>query len=267
MTARVCIAGASGRMGRMLIDAVSTDSRCVLSAALDRADSEWLGREARELGWKSDGVTVGADVSAAMRASDVLIDFTRPEGSLAHLHICRELKRGIVVGTTGFDDAGKAAIAAAAKEIPVVFAPNMSVGVNITLKLIEQAARALDADYDIEIVEMHHGQKVDAPSGTALKMGEVAAAARGTTLAADGVLSREGQTGARKRGTIGFATLRGGDVIGDHTIIFAGPGERIEISHKSSTRGNYAKGAVKAALWLAGKPPGLYDMQDVLGLK
>lgn len=266
MSTRVCIAGATGRMGRMLLEATSA-SGCVLGAALDRADSPHLGKDAKEFGYPEPGIILTADLNRALAASDVLIDFTRPEGTLEHLAACKQAKRPLVIGTTGFDEAGKAAIAAAAQAIPLVFAPNMSVGVNITLKLIEQAARALDADYDIEIVEMHHNQKVDAPSGTALKMGEVAAAARGTTLEADGVLSREGNTGARKRGTIGFATLRGGDVIGDHTVIFAGGGERIEISHKSSTRGNYAKGAIKAAMWLAGKPPGLYDMQDVLGLK
>jgi 4-hydroxy-tetrahydrodipicolinate reductase len=266
MTTRVCIAGAAGRMGRMLLEATAA-SGCTLGGALVRAGSPHAGKDARELGHAQSGVSVTTDLAAALAASDVLIDFTRPDATLGYLSACTLAGKAIVIGTTGFDDAGKAAILAAAKDIPVVFAPNMSVGVNITLKLIEQAARALDADYDIEIVEMHHGQKVDAPSGTALKMGEVAAAARGTSLQADGVLSRQGQTGVRKRGTIGFAALRGGDVIGDHTVIFAGPGERIEISHKSSTRGNYAKGAVKAAQWLAGKPPGLYDMQDVLGLK
>jgi 4-hydroxy-tetrahydrodipicolinate reductase len=266
MATRVAIAGATGRMGRMLLEALA-ESGCTLGAALERGDSPHLGVDAREFGYSTAGVVLQANPAAALAASDVLIDFTRPDGTLAHLAACRAAKKSIIIGTTGFDDAGKAVIAAAAKDIPIVFAPNMSVGVNITLKLIEQAARALDADYDIEIVEMHHNQKVDAPSGTALKMGEVAAAARGTTLAADGVLSREGQTGARQRGAIGFATLRGGDVIGDHTIIFAGGGERIEISHKSSTRGNYARGAIKAARWLAGKPPGLYDMHDVLGLK
>ncbi|MBL8515694.1 MAG: 4-hydroxy-tetrahydrodipicolinate reductase [Betaproteobacteria bacterium] len=266
MTTRVAIAGATGRMGRMLLEALS-ESECTLAAALERADSPHIGKDAQAFGYREQGILLRPDLAAALAASEVLIDFTRPEGTLAHLAACRAAKKPIVIGTTGFDDAGKTAIAMAAKDISVVFAPNMSVGVNITLKLIEQAARALDADYDIEIVEMHHNQKVDAPSGTALKMGEVAAAARGTSLAAEGVLSREGHTGARKRGAIGFATLRGGDVIGDHTVIFAGGGERIEISHKSSTRGNYAKGAIKAARWLAGKPPGLYDMQDVLGLK
>lgn len=266
MTTRVCIAGASGHMGRMLLQAAASPG-CTLGAALTRGDSPNLGKDAREFGYPESGIKLTSNLAAALASSDVLIDFTRPEGTLEYLSACRRAGRPLVIGTTGFDEAGKAAIAAAARDIPLVFAPNMSVGVNITLKLIEQAARALDADYDIEIVEMHHNQKVDAPSGTALKMGEVAAAARGTTLEADGVMSREGQTGARKRGTIGFAALRGGDVIGDHTVIFAGGGERIEISHKSSTRGNYANGAVKAAIWLKGQPPGLYDMQDVLGLK
>lgn len=264
---RVAIAGAGGKMGRMLIAAVSEAPGCALSAALDHAASPVLGRDATELGAGTAGVKVSADVAAAMAASDVLIDFTRPEGTLAHLAACVAADKAIVIGTTGFDDAGKAAIRKAAESIPVVFAPNMSVGVNLTLKLIEMAARSLDPAYDIEVLEMHHGQKVDAPSGTALQMGEVAARARGTTLAESGVLSREGVTGVRKSGTIGFATLRGGDVIGDHTVIFAGPGERIEISHKSSTRSNYAKGALRAAAWLAGKPAGLYGMDDVLGLR
>lgn len=265
MTTRVCIAGATGRMGRMLLEGAATPAS-KLGAALTRRGSPNVGKDAREFGHSAAGILLTADVKAALDASDVLIDFTRPDSSLEYLAACRQMGKPMVIGTTGFDEAGKAAIAAAAREIAIVFAPNMSVGVNITLKLIEQAARALDSDYDIEIVEMHHARKVDAPSGTALRMGEVAAAARGTTLAADGVLSREGHTGERRRGSIGFATLRGGDVIGDHTVIFAGPGERIEISHKSSTRGNYAKGAIKAALWLAGRKAGLYDMKDVLGL-
>jgi 4-hydroxy-tetrahydrodipicolinate reductase len=263
---RVAIAGAGGKMGRMLIAAAGEMPGCEFSAAVDHAASTALGKDASELGHKSAGIKVGADIAAALAASDVLIDFTRPEGTLGHLAACVAAGKGIVIGTTGFDDAGKAAIRDAATRIPVVFAPNMSVGVNITLKLIELAARSLDPAYDIEVLEMHHGQKVDAPSGTALQMGEVAARARGTSLAESGVLSREGHTGVRKSGTIGFATLRGGDVVGDHTVIFAGPGERIEISHKSSTRSNYAAGALRAAVWLAGKPAGLYGMDDVLGL-
>ena len=254
-------------MGRMLLDAVAAEPRCQIGAALERVGSADTGRSLADNGLSGTDVRITDDVPAALAASDVMIDFTRPEGTLHHLEHCRRAGRAMVIGTTGFSDAERAEIAAAARDIAIVFAPNMSVGVNITLKLVELASKALDPAYDIEIVEMHHNQKVDAPSGTALQMGEVAAAARGTTLKASGVLSREGHTGARVPGTIGFATLRGGDVIGDHTVVFAGPGERIEISHKSSSRANYAKGAVRAAIWLADKPAGLYDMQDVLGLK
>lgn len=254
-------------MGRMLLEAVADEPRCQLAAAIERAGSEQIGRSLGDLGLVGNETRITDDLHGALAASDVLIDFTRPEGTLRHLAACRSTARAIVIGTTGFADAERDAIAIAARDIPIVFAPNMSVGVNITLKLVELAAKALDPAYDIEIVEMHHSQKVDAPSGTALQMGEVAARARGTTLKASGVLSREGQTGVRSPGTIGFASLRGGDVIGDHKVIFAGQGERIEVSHKSSSRGNYAKGAVRAALWLSGKPAGLYDMQDVLGLK
>lgn len=254
-------------MGRMLIAALSGRADCRLSAALDHAESAVLGQDAAVLGHATPGIRVTSDLDAALAVSDVLIDFTRPEGTLRHVAACANAGRAIVIGTTGLDEAGRQAIREAASRIPVVFAPNMSVGVNLTLKLIEMAARSLDPSYDIEVLEMHHAQKVDAPSGTALQMGEVAARARGTSLADSGVLSREGVTGARKPGTIGFAALRGGDVIGDHTVIFAGPGERIEISHKSSTRSNYAEGALRAAVWLGGRPPGFYGMDDVLGLR
>ncbi len=263
---KICVAGAAGRMGRMLLEAVSAEPRCQLAAALERQGSEQVGRSVSEFGLVGSAARITDDLVGALSVSDVLIDFTRPEGTLRHLAACRRTGRAIVIGTTGFSDAERGEIALAAREIAIVFAPNMSVGVNIALKLVELASKALDPSYDIEIVEMHHSQKVDAPSGTALQLGEVAAAARGTSLKASGVLSREGHTGVRPPGTIGFATLRGGDVIGDHTVVFAGPGERIEISHKSSSRANYAKGAVRAAIWLAGKPAGLYDMQDVLGL-
>ena len=196
----------------------------------------------------------------------MLIDFTRPEGTLAHLAVCRELGVNAVIGTTGFSPAQKAEIAGHAERIAIVMAPNMSVGVNVVMKLLEVAARALDESYDIEIVETHHRLKVDAPSGTALQMGEVVAAARGTTLEADAVHARHGDTGARRGGSIGFASLRGGDIVGDHTVLFAGGGERIEITHRSSSRANYAQGSLRAARFLAGRKAGLYGMAQVLGL-
>jgi 4-hydroxy-tetrahydrodipicolinate reductase len=264
---KLCIAGAGGRMGRTLLEAARAQAGVKVAAALDLAGSPMLGRDAGEGVGQSLGVAIGADIDAALRASTTLIDFTRPEGTLAHLAACRKHKVKAVIGTTGFTDAQKAEIADAARDIAIVFAPNMSVGVNVTLKLIELASRSLDLSYDIEVIEAHHKLKVDAPSGTALKMGEVAAAARGTTLKESGVFAREGVTGERKAGTIGFATVRGGDIVGDHTVMYAGPGECIEISHRSYSRANYAKGAMLAAVWLADKPAGLYDMQDVLGFK
>ena len=196
----------------------------------------------------------------------MLIDFTRPEGTLAHLAVCRELGVDAVIGTTGFSPAQKAEIAGHAERIAIVMAPNMSVGVNVVMKLLDVAARALDESYDIEIVETHHRLKVDAPSGTALQMGEVVAAARGTTLEAAAVYARHGDTGARRGGSIGFASLRGGDIVGDHTVLFAGAGERIEITHRSSSRANYAQGSLRAARFLAGRKTGLYGMAQVLGL-
>jgi 4-hydroxy-tetrahydrodipicolinate reductase len=264
---KLCIAGAGGRMGRTLLEAARAQSGVKVTAALEQPGAPMLGRDAGEGVGQSLGVAIGADVDAALRASNTLIDFTRPEGTLAHLAACRKHKVKAVIGTTGFTDAQKAEIADAARDIAIVFAPNMSVGVNVTLKLIELASRSLDLSYDIEVIEAHHKLKVDAPSGTALKMGEVAAEARGTTLKESGVFAREGVTGERKAGTIGFATIRGGDIVGDHTVMYAGPGDCIEISHRSYSRANYAKGAMLAAVWLADKPAGLYDMQDVLGFK
>lgn len=252
---RVAIAGASGRMGRALLEAATATEGVTLASALDIAPGSW-GR-----------MEVGTDVAGALRAADVLVDFTRPEGTLTHLRACREAGRGLVIGTTGFDAAQLAEIRAAASRIPIVMAPNMSVGVNVSLKLVELAARALGPDYDVEVFEMHHKLKVDAPSGTALKLGEVAAAARGATLERDGVFARHGATGERKAGSIGFSVARGGDMVGDHTVFFAGPGERIEITHRASSRNTYAQGAMRAAKFLLGKAPGLYDMQDVLGLR
>ena len=241
----IAVAGASGRMGKMLIEAIGEAPDTVLSGALD----------------------IGADLAAALAGARVLIDFTRPEGTLDHLAYCAKNGIAMVIGTTGFDDAGKAAIRAAAEHTAIVFAPNMSVGVNVTLKLLEMAARSFNEGYDIEIVEAHHRHKVDAPSGTALKMGEVIADALGRDLKTCAVYGREGVTGARDPSTIGFATIRGGDIVGDHTVLFAGDGERIEISHKSSSRVTYAHGALRAARFLADQQTGLFDMQDVLNLK
>ncbi|TSE25797.1 4-hydroxy-tetrahydrodipicolinate reductase [Tepidimonas aquatica] len=263
----IAIAGASGRMGRMLIEAVLGAEDCTLSAALDRPDSPALGQDAAAFLGRTSGVTIGADVETALRASRFLIDFTRPQGTLVHLQACVRHGVAMVIGTTGFDDAQKAAIEAAAQHIPIVLAPNMSVGVNVTLKLLELAAQALRDGYDIEIVEAHHRHKVDAPSGTALKMGEVIAAAQGRRLQDCAVYERVGHTGERPAGAIGFATVRGGDVVGDHTVMFLGSGERIEITHKSSSRATYAQGSLRAVRFLATRRAGLYDMFDVLGLR
>ena len=263
----IAIAGASGRMGQMLIDAIRQSGDCALAGALDRSDSPDLGQDAgAPAGWAS-GVKVTADLDTGLKPARVLIDFTRPDATMAHLAACRKNGVGLVIGTTGFSDEQKAEITAAAKDIPVVFAPNMSVGVNVTFKLLEMAAKALSTGYDIEVIEAHHRHKVDAPSGTALKMGEVIAEALGRDLKDCAVYERFGHTGERDPSTIGFATIRGGDIVGDHTVLFAGTGERIEISHKSSNRQGYAQGALRAARFLADKRNGLYDMYDVLNLR
>jgi 4-hydroxy-tetrahydrodipicolinate reductase len=264
---RVCVAGASGRMGQMLVEAVRSSGDCRLTGALDIAGSSMLGQDAAGFSGQASGVLITADLAQGLRGSHALIDFTRPEGTLAHLREC--VKHGVnaVIGTTGFSDAQKAEITEAAKSIAIVMAPNMSVGVNVTLKLLEMAAKALATGYDIEIIEAHHRHKVDAPSGTALKMGEVIADALGRDLRDCAVYAREGVTGERDPSSIGFATIRGGDIVGDHTVLFAGTGERIEITHKSSSRATYAQGSLRAVRFLAGKPAGLYDMFDVLGLK
>mgnify|MGYP000909588711 CR=1 FL=1 len=264
---KVVIAGASGRMGRALLEALAGAADLRLHAALDRPGAPGLGRDAGELIGGHFGVPLGADVAAALAGADVLIDFTRPEATLGHLAICREKGVGAVIGTTGFDAAGKAAIADAAREVPVVFAPNMSVGVNLALKLLDMAARVLDTGFDIEIIEAHHRHKVDAPSGTALALGEAVAKALGRDLKTCAVYGREGVTGERDPSTIGFATVRGGDIVGDHTVLFAGTGERLEITHKASSRMTFALGALRAARHLAGHGKGLFDMQDVLGLR
>ena len=263
---RVAIAGAGGRMGRALIEAATSTPGIALAAALDLAASPFAGRDAGELVAAARGVRVASDAAAALATADVLIDFTRPEGTLGHLAACRTAKRAMVIGTTGFDASQLATIRAAAGEIAIVMAPNMSVGVNVAMKLVETAARALGPDYDVEVFEIHHKLKVDAPSGTALKLGEIAAAARGASLEKDAVFARHGTTGERKGGSIGFSVARAGDVVGDHTVFFAGPGERIEITHRSSSRATYAQGAMRAAKFAAGRAPGLYDMRDVLGL-
>ena len=263
----IAIAGASGRMGRMLIEHVLNTEGVSLAGALDVPGSPALGQDAGLLLGRQTGVAISADLEAVLAGADCLIDFTRPEGTLAHVAAAKKLGVKMVIGTTGFDEAGKAALAEAARSIGIVFAANFSVGVNATFKLLEVAARLLSTGYDIEVIEAHHRFKVDAPSGTALKMGEVIADALDRDLKTCAVYAREGHTGERDPNSIGFATVRGGDIVGDHTVMFAGIGERIEISHKSSSRQSYADGAVRAARFLADKPNGLFDMQDVLGLK
>jgi len=264
---RIAVAGASGRMGRMLIEAVRNAPDCRLAGALDVAGSPAVGADAAAFLGFTSGVSIASDLRTGLKDAQVLIDFTRPEGTMAHLAACRELGVQAVIGTTGFSDAQKAEIAEVAKDIAIVMAPNMSVGVNVTFKLLEMAAKALSTGYDIEIVEAHHRHKVDAPSGTALKMGEIIADALGRDLKECAVYGREGVTGERDPSTIGFATVRGGDIVGDHTVLFAGTGERIEIAHKSSNRANYAQGSLRAVRFLAGQRTGLFDMFDVLGLR
>ena len=254
-------------MGQMLIEAIAQSGDCQLSGALDVTGSAAIGLDAAACSGRTSGVMITADMRHGLKNARVLIDFTRPEGTMEHLAVCRELGIKMVIGTTGFNDEQKASIAEAAQHIAIVMAPNMSVGVNVTLKLLEMAAKALNTGYDIEIVEAHHRHKVDAPSGTALKMGEVIAAALGRDLKQCGVFAREGVTGERDPSTIGFAAVRGGDVVGDHNVMFLGDGERIEITHKSSSRTTYAQGSLRAARFLAGKSSGLFDMFDVLDLK
>ena len=265
---RIAITGAAGRMGRSLIEAVHNTDGLELTVALEHPDSTLLGSDAGDLaGLGRLGVELGADLDAVSGEFDVLIDFTRPEPTLANLAICRSAGRRMVIGTTGFSESQKLEIAAAANDIGVVFAPNMSVGVNLCLKLLDMAARVLGDEVDIEVIEAHHRHKVDAPSGTALRMGEVVAAALGRDLASCAVYGREGHTGERDRRTIGFETICAGDIVGDHTVLFAGTGERVEITHKASSRMTFANGAVRAAGWLMARPTGLFDMQDVLGLR
>jgi 4-hydroxy-tetrahydrodipicolinate reductase len=268
---RIAIAGAGGRMGQALVEAVLADPGLILSAALDVPGSPFAGQDPGERCGRITGIAVGTDVDAAAQAADVLIDFTRPEGTLAHLEACARHGTGAVVGTTGLSDAQVERVTALAKQIPIVFAPNMSVGVNVLLSLVESAARSLGPGYDIEILEMHHRHKVDAPSGTAIALGEAAARGTGHVLADCAVYAREGVTGERKPGAIGFAALRGGDVVGEHTVIFAGAGERIDLAHKAASRQNFAAGALRAVHFVAARraagQTGLADMRDVLDLR
>ncbi|MXP53759.1 MULTISPECIES: 4-hydroxy-tetrahydrodipicolinate reductase [unclassified Pantoea] len=264
---RIAIVGAPGRMGRNLIQAVQQAEGVALGAALARSGSSLLGADAGELaGIGKTGITVTDDLLKVVNDFDVLIDFTRPEGTLEYLAFCRKHKKAMVIGTTGFDEAGKEAIRAAAEEIGIVFAANFSVGVNLVLNLLQQAAKVMGDYADIEIVEAHHRHKVDAPSGTALAMGEAIADAMNWKLDEHAVYAREGHTGERQAQTIGFATVRAGDIVGEHTAMFADIGERVEITHKASSRMTFANGAVKAASWLKNKKSGLYDMRDVLDL-
>jgi 4-hydroxy-tetrahydrodipicolinate reductase len=267
MPLNVAIAGASGRMGRTLIEAVLRDADFKLAAALEIAGNAHLGKDAGELVGASCGVKIADDVERALKGCDALIDFTRPHGTLAHVALCRKLGVKPVIGTTGFDDTGKRAISDAARDVAIAMAPNFSVGVNVTFKLLETAAKSLAKGYDVEVIEAHHRLKVDAPSGTALRMGEVVAGALGRDLKQCAIYGREGVTGERKDDTIAFSTIRGGDLVGDHTVMFIGMGERLEITHRSSSRMNYATGALRAAQWVMGKKSGLYDMFDVLGFR
>ena len=265
---RIAVIGAAGRMGKTLIEAIQQAEGASLTAAIERPQSSLIGADAGELaGVGKLGVNIVGDLNQVLGDFDVLIDFTHPTSTLVNLDICRAAGKAMVIGTTGFSDAEKQQIADAAQQVPVVFAPNFSVGVNLTLKLLDMAARVMGDEADIEIIEAHHRHKVDAPSGTALRMGEVVADALGRNLQEVAVYGREGQTGARDRNTIGFATVRAGDVVGDHTVLFATEGERVEIIHKASSRMTSVKGAVRSAIWLGERASGLYDMQDVLALR
>jgi 4-hydroxy-tetrahydrodipicolinate reductase len=266
MTVRTAIAGVSGRMGRALLEAVAADADCALHAAIDRPGSPLVGQDAGAAWGGASGVNVSDQPAAALSGAQVLIDFTRPEATFGYLDACAAAGVPLVIGTTGFDAAGTARINEAARRIPIVFAPNMSVGVNLLMKLAELAAEVLQDGYDIEIIEAHHRHKVDAPSGTALGLGQAVARAIDRDLASCAVYGREGVTGERDPKTIGFATVRGGDIVGDHTLLFAGIGERVELSHKASSRATFAQGALRAAKWLQGRAPGVYHMRDVLGL-
>ncbi|GAB6142268.1 4-hydroxy-tetrahydrodipicolinate reductase [Methylosoma difficile] len=264
---RIAIAGVTGRMGACLVKAAVLSKKAHVTAAVSRPDSPSVGKDAGELaGIAAQGVHVVGDLASVLDQFDVLIDFTRPETSMTYIEQCRQAGKKIVIGTTGYTDAQKQQIAAAAEEIAIVLAPNFSVGVNLSLKLLEIAAQVMGDYTDIEIIEAHHRHKVDAPSGTALRMGEVVAKSLGRDLKDCAIYGREGNTGERDRKTIGFSTIRAGDIVGEHTVMFADEGERIEITHKATSRMTFANGAVRAAVWLKDKGHGLYDMQDVLGL-
>lgn len=264
---RIAVVGASGRMGLCLIKAAALAKNAELAVAVSRPESLAIGRDAGELaGISVVGVKVGDNLAAVVDQFDVLIDFTRPDASMAFIEICREAGKKLVIGTTGYSDAQKALISEAAKDVAIVMAPNMSVGVNLSLKLLTLAAQVMGDYTDIEVIEAHHRHKVDAPSGTALRMGEVIADALGRDLKDCAIYGREGNTGERDRKTIGFSTIRAGDIVGEHTVMFADDGERLEITHKATSRMTFANGAVRAAVWLADKDNGMYDMQDVLGL-
>lgn len=264
---RIAITGAAGRMGKTLIETCQQAEGCRVNAAIERPGISLIGADAGELaGVGKLDVSLVDDVASVVNDFDTLIDFTSIESTLNNLEICKAHGKHIIIGTTGFNDEQKTLIKAAAEKTAIVFAPNMSVGVNLCLKLLEMAAAVLNEDYDIEVIEAHHRHKVDAPSGTALRMGEVVAETLGRDLNECAVYGREGHTGAREPGTIGFETIRAGDIVGEHTVMFATEGERVEITHKASSRMTFAKGAVRAAKWLQGKDTGLYDMQDVLGL-
>lgn len=263
---RLAVAGAGGRMGRTLIELIAAAPDLELGAAIEHAAAPSLGQDAGTLaGVGPLGVAVASDLAAVVEHFDTLIDFTTPQATLGHLACCRRARKSVVIGTTGFDS--RQAIEDAARDIPLVFAPNMSVGVNLCFKLIADAARVLGDDFDVEVIEAHHRHKVDAPSGTALRMGEILARTLSRDMERDAVYGRQGQTGPRQRDAIGFATIRGGDIVGDHTVLFAGDGERVEITHRASSRKTFATGALRAARWLVGRGAGRYDMQDVLGLR
>lgn len=264
---KIAIAGASGRMGRALIEAVLRDPDLRLTAAFEMKGNPHVGKDAGELAGSPCGVKISDNVAKSLGGCDVLIDFTRPEGTIAHLAACRKEGVRMVIGTTGFGDAQKKEIADAARAIAIAMSPNFSVGVNVAFRLLEVAAKALGKGYDVEIVEAHHRHKVDAPSGTALRMGEVVAQALGRDLRKSAIYGREGVTGERKDETIGFATVRGGDLVGEHTVLFIGAGERLEVAHRASSRANFANGALRAARFITSKKSGLFDMGDVLGLK
>jgi 4-hydroxy-tetrahydrodipicolinate reductase len=264
---KLVVAGSAGRMGRALIEAVLDAPDLVLAAALEQKGNASIGKAVGELVGASGGVRIGDDVAKATASTDVFVDFTRPDGTIAHLAACRKQRINMVIGTTGFGEAQKKEIAAAARDIAIVMSPNFSVGVNVAFRLLDVASRALGRGYDVEIVEAHHRHKVDAPSGTALRMGDVVAQALGRDLKRHAVYGREGVTGERTEETIGFATVRGGDLVGDHTVMFIGDGERLEISHRASSRANFARGALRAARFIATKKSGLFDMADVLGFK